>query len=224
MADPELLTTGKWFACIGHWVFPYSEHFLSVISKNLKEAKMKQKEFAQKHSQNSSVIKNLKREKKKGEPAQQRPLTSSDLERKFEVFDRKARSALQWLQEISSLSYNAQPIWSLSKIRPGSLNEASGIINELLGLAKLASEAFDWEHSPPLPKMKWMTHGWKHISMADLEKIAGDVTSGIYPFPDLSPPIDLFQTGDEARDLFLRAAERDPSAVTRLNVLFPSNH
>jgi hypothetical protein len=221
MADPEL-ARGEWFACHGYWVFPYSDRFLSVISRNLKEVKKKQGEFAQQHPQNSSVKKNLKRAKKKGEPAQQHPPTPSDWVRRFKVLDRQAQSAVQWLAEIGSLPYNAQPNWSLRELRPSSLDEACAIIKEFLGLAKLASEAFDWGPHLFLPKMRWMEHSWKHISMADLERIASDVRSGIYPFPDLGPPIDLFETGDDTRQLFLRAAQRDPSAVTRLNVLFPS--
>lgn len=221
MADPEL-TRGQWFACHGYCVFPFSDRFLPVISRNLKEVNKKRREFAQQHPQNSSVKKNLKKEKKRGEPAQQRPLTSSDWVRKFEALHRQAESAVRCQAEIGSLLYNAQPKWSLRELRPGSLDEACAIIKEFLGLAKLASEAFNWGPHLFLPKMRWMEHSWKHISMADLEKIAGDVRSGIYPFPDLGPPIDLLETGDEARELFLRAAQRDPSAVTRLNVLFPS--
>lgn len=115
--------------------------------------------------------------------------------------------------------YQKQPVWSLRDIdtEASSLSKASQITQEFLDSVAFTSEAFDWAYPDLLDHWDLQPHAWKHVVFRDFENLQKATWREKPGFR-----LDVIGSDKEVRELFRRAAERDPEAVARLSHLFPS--
>jgi len=200
---------GKWFRRSLYIVFPNLDNVLSTFVTNYRKAFAEIKAFSAAHPI---------------PPEPQDYGATSQEERKHlaEVLSSIIATTEEVERERVTKMYNAQPRWSMTEIHARTVSEASEILREFFEVVGSASKEFGWWEAWFIEMMTWMAHSWKHVTLADLERVANRAHKGEHPFDDLGPHFDvLCGSGEDFRALLVKAAERVPEAVARLNYLVP---
>jgi hypothetical protein len=144
------------------------------------------------------------------------PVSRSEAEKLTRSLIQETRHALQ----ARSRYYNAHPHWSLADVKVNSLTESSEVIVEFFHLVKCAAAEFCWPLNYPEKDMRWKQHSWTHTTFSTIESVIAEVRRGTWLPPESI--LDLIGSRKEARELFLRAARKEPEAVARIGSLFAS--
>jgi hypothetical protein len=99
------------------------------------------------------------------------------------------------------------------------LSEARAVLTEFMALADKAAWEFGWISNFPHRRSKhnWRKHGWKHVSFNAIIEIRDDFVKFLPP--EMRP--ELIGPAEEARAVFRAAESHEPTAVARLQHLFP---
>jgi len=182
---------GEWFLAAAYWLFPAS---LDVVLPELNELSKLEAAPNLKIPHSFSQSTPEKRASKSEVVA-----ITAQLKKQFRAFG----ASFQRL-------YNSQPDWHFRDLPINSEKEVRCAADEFLTKVKETSAEFCWPSNDPDRGCQWRTHGWKHVSYPDMERLWEDHSSG---FESATYRVSALGGNNEIRELFLAAANHDAEAV-----------